>query len=210
MFNGLRLENFSWHTLKGIDLRLESGCCFGLTGSSGAGKTLFLRALADLDEHGGQVWLDGVDASRIPAHQWRRQVGLLPAESAWWNDIVGAHLTEVPLPWLERLGFDLDVLSWQVRRLSSGERQRLALARLLINRPRVLLLDEPTANLDHENSLRVEALLKEYQAQQQPVIVWISHMMDQLLRWCDPIYIIDSRGFRPVEGHRTAEAVTTS
>jgi ABC-type multidrug transport system ATPase subunit len=91
------------------------------------------------------------------APDWRRRVGLLPAESGWWADRVGAHFittndarnpATTPTPILARLGFEPDVLDWDVQRLSSGERQRLGLARLLLNRPEVLLLDEATANLD--------------------------------------------------------------
>jgi ABC-type iron transport system FetAB ATPase subunit len=206
MDSGLRLENFSWHTFSDVNLHLASGDCIGLTGPSGAGKTLFLRAIADLDDHGGQVWLDGVNASSIPAHQWRRQVGLLAAESAWWYDTVGDHFTDASGAWLERLGFDASVLTWQVRRLSSGERQRLSLVRLLANRPRVLLLDEPTANLDRENTERVEELLNDFHTDHRTVIVWVSHTPDQLVRRCDFIYRMDHRGFGPVEAHRSLEA----
>ncbi len=193
-----RLQQFRWHTFDPLDLILSPGQSMGLTGPSGSGKTLLLRALADLDVHGGRMWLDDTAADQMPAHRWRGLVGYLPAESAWWYDTVGPHLKDPPLDLMAKLGFDADVLGWEIRRLSSGERQRLALVRLLANRPCVLLLDEPTANLDRANTQRVENVLSEYRQSQQPVIVWISHDPEQLLRWCDPIFRIEGPRLVPM------------
>jgi ABC-type iron transport system FetAB ATPase subunit len=193
MSKGFRLQQLRWHTFEPLDLTLAPGQSMGLTGPSGSGKTLLLRALADLDMHDGRMWLDDRAADQIPAHQWRSLVGYLPAESAWWFDTVGEHLEQPSSELLVKLGFDTDVLQWEIRRLSSGERQRLGLLRLLVNRPRVLLLDEPTANLDKENSLRVEALLDQYRKKEEAVMVWVSHDAEQLQRWCDPVYTIEGR-----------------
>jgi ABC-type multidrug transport system ATPase subunit len=193
MNSGFELENFSCRAVKGVNLVLSPGQCMGLTGPSGAGKSLFMRALADLDAYGGRMLLDGVPASAIPAPQWRRQVGLLPAESAWWADSVGDHFDHVPNEWLQRLGFDDQVMEWQVRHLSSGERQRLSLLRLLVHKPRVLLLDEPTANLDARNIDAVETLLQQVRAEQQPGMLWVSHDVEQLKRWCDPIWLLEDQ-----------------
>jgi ABC-type Mn2+/Zn2+ transport system ATPase subunit len=195
MTTGLELVNFGWHTLSEIHLHVSPGRCLGVMGPSGSGKTLFLRAIADLDGHQGQVFLDGMASSQMPGHQWRRRVGLLPAEAAWWYDHVGEHFNGRPLSELERLGFAPEVLTWQISRLSSGERQRLALLRLLLNEPRVLLLDEPTANLDKHNTQRAESLLDDYRKSNQPVMVWVSHDANQLRRWCDTFYMLDGNGF---------------
>ena len=200
MRSGLEIIGLRVHTLKGIDLQIEPGRCVGLTGPSGSGKSLFLRALADLDPHEGRVRLEGVEAGQMPAHQWRQLVGLLPAESAWWHDSVGPHLGEAPAEWLNALGFDDGVLGWQISRLSSGERQRLALLRLLVLQPKVLLLDEPTANLDHANIERVEALLAEVRRSRPLMVVWVSHDLEQLRRNCDPIYRVDGDRIQPLDG----------
>ncbi len=141
-----------------------------------------LRAIADLDPHRGTVWLDERPCESFPAPEWRRRVGLLPAESRWWYERVGEHMGKLETEWLERLGFTIDVLDWEVRRCSSGERQRLALLRLLANRPDALLLDEPTASLDPHNTRRVEVLLQDYRHRHQTPVLWVSHDPRQIRR----------------------------
>ncbi|MBN1464243.1 ATP-binding cassette domain-containing protein, partial [candidate division KSB1 bacterium] len=79
---------------------------------------------------------------------------------------------------------------WQVSRLSSGERQRLGLVRLLANRPAVLLLDEPTANLDPRFVGEVEAMLNRYKEQRPASLIWVSHDRGQLERVADRLFEI--------------------
>lgn len=198
MPNNLIVTDLSVHTLANVCLEVNAGKCAGMTGPSGSGKTLLLRAVADMDPHGGQVRLNGLSADQTSPELWRRQVGLLPAESAWWHDIVGPHFETDPQQWLDRLGFDRSVLSWEVRRLSSGERQRLALVRLLELMPRVLLLDEPTANLDARNIERVEAVIGQYRNHHNPSVLWVSHDLNQLRRCSDQIYVIEDSRLTPV------------
>jgi len=177
---------------------VEAGECVALSGPSGCGKTLLLRALADLDPAAGTVYLDGTERSEIPAPEWRLQVGWLPAEAAWWFDTVGEHFSRaggtpavriagVPpaLPKLETLGFGEDVLGWRIDRLSTGEKQRLALFRLLLNEPKVLLLDEPTAALDISNVWKVEEVIAQYRTETGAAIVWITHSPEQIERVAD-------------------------
>jgi len=153
--------------------------CVSLTGPSGSGKTLMLRAVADLDPHEGDLFLDDIECAGIPAPVWRRQVGMLPAESLWWFDTVGEHFPAIDEGRLAMLGFDKDVTAWQVSRLSTGERQRLALARLLCNGPKALLLDEPTASLDSANRSRVEQLIASYMKEADAPVIWVSHDPEQ-------------------------------
>ncbi len=167
---------------------IRGGECLGLTGPSGAGKTLLLRALADLDPHGGTISLGSLVCDRVPAPLWRRKVGMLPAESLWWYDRVGDHFTDfdrIPASYLALLGFDASVRDWQVGRLSTGEKQRLAILRLLQNQPGALLLDEPTASLDADNIGHVEELLTGYCREHRVPVLWVSHDPDQLDRVAD-------------------------
>ena len=149
-----------------------------------------LRAVADLDPHHGKVFLDDIECNDTSPVLWHRRVGCMLAESQWWHDRVGEHLADVDISLLEALGFGQDVLDFEVPRLSSGERQRLALIRLLSNGPQALLLDEPTASLDPENTRRVERLLTDYRGQHQAPILWVSHDPGQIKRIADRHYEI--------------------
>jgi ABC-type iron transport system FetAB ATPase subunit len=189
---GLTLSGISPKVLKPVDLALAAGELVLLSGPSGSGKSLLLRAIADLDPHGGEVQIDGRARSDMPAPEWRRRVGLLPAESYWWLEKVGDHFPERISPepgdapttaaLLCEVGFGPEVLDWPVARLSTGERQRLALVRLLANRPEVLLLDEATANLDPPNRDRVETIVQDYRRDRKAAVLWVSHDPEQRRR----------------------------
>lgn len=183
-----------------VSLEVEQGDCLCLSGPSGSGKSLLLRAIADLDPHSGVACLRGVAASEIPANRWRTRVGLLPPESVWWLPRVGDHFHgDLPIP-LEQIGLTAEIMEQPVVRLSSGEKQRLALMRLLSNRPEVLLLDEPTANLDPENTRRIEAVIDVYRREQQAVVVWVSHDPSQIARVADRYYAV-------IDGSLVAQAI---
>lgn len=186
----LEIKGLGWADFTPFGLTLDGADCVVLSGPSGCGKTRLLRAIADLDDHKGHVFLDGIDCSQTSPPKWRRRVGLLPTTSRWWRDTVGAHFAATEIDHLERLGFEQDVMKWVVSRLSSGEKQRLSVLRLLANRPRVLLLDEPTANLDPENAIRVETLLTEYKNRFSAPLLWVSHDAAQIDRVATSHYTI--------------------
>jgi ABC-type iron transport system FetAB ATPase subunit len=177
----LRLEDLKIPDVEPINLTVTSGECVGLSGESGSGKTRLLRAIADMDEHGGQVYEDDVAQDQVRAHEWRRRVALLPAESQWWFDTIEEHF-DAHDEHIKALGFESDVMNWHISRCSSGEKQRLSVLRMLSNCPRVLLLDEPTANLDETNAARVEDLVKKYLARHNAIAIWVGHDESQLRR----------------------------
>lgn len=166
-----------------IDLWLDEGECLVMDGPSGAGKSRVLRAIADLDAHEGRIRCQGIAAEELRAPEWRRRVGMLAADSQWWRDQVADHFDQPPpAQQLEALDLAGKLLGQLVAKLSSGERQRFALLRLLANRPRVLLLDEPTANLDPDNVSRVEKLVAAYMAAEGAAVLWVSHDPAQAAR----------------------------
>lgn len=193
----LEIHNITFRDHGPYSLEISGAECLGLSGASGSGKTLLLRAIADLDPHGGSLRLGRMLCSEVPAPIWRRTVALLPAESCWWRDTVGEHFRDfssVGGDRLNRLGFEPDVGSWQISRLSTGEKQRLAILRLLENRPGALLLDEPTASLDAANIEKAEQLLLDYGRSNEAPLLWVSHDPAQLSRVADRSLFMDENG----------------
>ncbi|MBV8167474.1 MAG: ATP-binding cassette domain-containing protein [Alphaproteobacteria bacterium] len=166
-----------------FDLTVAPGECVGIAGPSGAGKSVFLRMIADLDPHAGSARLDDRRCADMPAPAWRRLVTYVPAESGWWAETVGEHFADraAAAALLPRVLLGDDVMGWPVSRLSTGEKQRLALIRALIQQPRALLLDEPTAALDPAATQAVERLLAEALAR-DTAIVLVSHDAHQAQR----------------------------
>lgn len=165
------------------DLRLDAGECLAVEGASGSGKSRLLRAIADLDPNRGEVRLDGRLRSAMPAPRWRRLVTYVWPDAGWWTDRVGDHFSDerAAAEWLPRLGLPDGALDWPVARASTGERQRLALVRALVQHPRVLLLDEPTGALDPDATARVEAVLRDLLAAGTGIIL-VTHDAGQARR----------------------------
>jgi phosphate-transporting ATPase len=129
------------------------------------------------------VRLDGRDRSTIAGPEWRRLVGYVPAEPGWWADTVGEHFSEwtAALAFVRDLGFPKEAKAWPIARLSTDERLRLALIRALTVRPKVLLLDEPTAALDPVSVAAVEALIAT-RVQSGLAVLWVTHDAEQARR----------------------------
>ena len=180
----LELENVSVGELDSVSQSLAAGEIVCLSGASGSGKTRLLRAVADLEPHGGDCLLGDIRQSETPAHRWRALVMMIPAESQWWHETVGEHFDACDAPGeaLEALDLPGEATSWSIDRLSSGEKQRLALIRALAREPRALLLDEPTANLDAESIQRVERWLLEIIERCQLPTLWVAHDAEQIKR----------------------------
>ncbi len=155
-----------------------------LSGPSGRGKSQLLRALTDLIPAKGEVIFQGQPTQTIAPQDLRRQIGYLPAQSAWWYERPRPHfLAPAQLP-LQQLDLTPDILDQELKNLSSGERQRLALLRLLENQPRLLLLDEPSAALDPRNTLLLETLVLDYLRKTKAGLIWVGHDPIQARRLC--------------------------
>lgn len=191
----LRLQQLRTRHVGPIELSVDGGECVCIHGASGSGKTLLLRAIADLDEHTGEAYLDAQRCSLLSAPDWRRSVALVVAESHWWGECVGEHFeTAINAGWLKQLGLPEEAVDWQLSRCSTGERQRLALLRTLMQNPAALLLDEPTGNLDQDSTLRVEELLADYRHQRQSAVLWVSHDSGQMERVAQRHFILCDGG----------------
>ena len=180
--------------LEALNLTMHGPEITGFNGPSGSGKSLLLRAIADLDPSTGDVSLDHTNRQSMTGHEWRQRVCYLAAESAWWFETVGEHFLNRSEDYLELLGFDNQVLQWKVSRLSSGEKQRLALARCLGRSPQALLLDEPTSSLDEKRILSFESVVSVYARQRHAPVLWVSHDQTQLARIAQHIIIIQADG----------------
>jgi heme ABC exporter ATP-binding subunit CcmA len=158
--------------LAGADLDVRTGEILVLKGANGAGKTSLLRVVAGLlPLSAGEATVLGLDPS-ADARALRRQVGLLGHSNALYDDLTAeenvrfaaraARLPRQTVPEaLERLGIRDRLLTLPARRLSAGQRRRVALAALLARRPQLWLLDEPHAGLDAEHRDLLDGLLKE-------------------------------------------------
>lgn len=189
------IPNGKLHILENINLEAQNGEFIAVTGQSGSGKTTLLSLLGALDSpDDGEIWLDDIAVHRLRGTQaadFRRQkIGfvfqlfyLLPNLTALEN--VMAPL----LPYRRKLDFSLkeraeellasvglkDRLHHPPARLSGGEQQRVAIARALINRPKIVLADEPTGNLDPVTGGEVLKILRELQQSDSQTLIMVTH-----------------------------------
>ncbi len=189
--------------LRGLDLTVNQGEFLSIIGNSGSGKSTLLHLLGTLDRPDqGEVRLEGRRIDNLPAEardQLRNQTfgyifqfyHLLPELTALENVLVPQMIAHSVFSWfgrarelrrrsselLERVGLG-HRLHHKPRELAGGEMQRAAIARALINRPRILLADEPTGNLDIENGSGIIALLRDLNRQEGLTIIMVTHNME--------------------------------
>jgi cell division transport system ATP-binding protein len=178
--------------LQNINITIDDGEFVFIMGKSGAGKSTLLKLLIkELEPTGGQIIVDEMNLQQMPKRfipRYRRQLGMVFQDFRLLRDrnvfenvafalrVVGAspRLIRESVPRaLKMVGLSAKYKSLP-QHLSGGEQQRVAIARALINRPKVLLADEPTGNLDHENALEIMKLLEKINNQGTTVVV-ITH-----------------------------------
>jgi len=181
-------------------LKADAGQCVMLKGASGSGKTLFLRAISDLDPNQGRVLLGADDRDQMPAPTWRQKVVYHPAEPGWWDDYVPPHFKrpEQLARDVTLVGLPTAILEQPLSRLSTGERQRLALLRSFEGSPQVLLLDEPTSGLDPQSVTQVEGILRQKIAQ-GCILIMSSHDTEQIARMADSVMVMEQGQLTEIE-----------
>lgn len=190
----LSVEELNGFGVGPVSIALAAGERLAIMGASGAGKSLLLRLLADLDPGEGKVILAGQPRETIAAPSWRRRVMLVPAQAGWWAPTVEGHfelsMMEMAVAMAARLLLPPGIMKREVRVLSTGERQRLALIRAWVRRPEVLLLDEPTSGLDPTATAAVEALLVECSGEGVGIVM-VTHDAMQARRMADRTFTMD-------------------
>src|ERR1700730_15191736 len=220
----LRLENLSKRyspdrpaIFERLELELKQGEYIAVMGESGVGKSTLLNLLAGLDQpDSGRVLLDGVDLSTLDDDAVtllrRRAVGfvfqafhVLPYLSVEQNVALPLDLLGVAEPergrrtreMLSAVGIDA-LAKRHTRELSGGEVQRVAIARALVHRPRLVLADEPTGNLDTRSAAQTLALLRAQVKENAGAGILITHSRTAA-DTADRIVVLDARGLHPLE-----------
>lgn len=201
-------------TLERVSFALAPGQRLGVVGSSGSGKSTLARGLLGLmPARAGEVrWFDRPlsGLSRVELRRWRARVQLVfqdPFRSLDPMQRVDHMLDEAlghadpPAPRSQRapaalaaltdVGLDAAALDRYPSQFSGGQRQRLALARALATRPRVLLCDEATSALDHDTQAQILMLLDQLARQRQLALLFISHDLHAVAALCDSLLVLD-------------------
>jgi lipoprotein-releasing system ATP-binding protein len=198
--------------LKGINLEVRKGEIISVVGPSGAGKTTLLMIMGTLEKaDSGKIWIDEIDLSRLSEKKlsdFRNQnIGfvfqfhqLLPEFTALENVMIPALIGNAKKSEAEKNAKELlslmrltDRMEHKPAQLSGGEKQRVAVARALINRPRVVFADEPSGSLDSDNKAELHALFFELRDKLDQTFVIVTHD-EQLASITDrTIHLIDGK-----------------
>lgn len=189
-----------FEAVKGISFSVQEGEIFGLLGPNGAGKSTTLEIMETLRaKTSGEVWVDGWNLDTSP-NDIKKIIGVQLQTSGYYPSLnltelivlfAGLYDEEVdPLVLLDSVNLR-DKAKAKYKELSGGQKQRFSIATTLINRPRIIFLDEPTTGLDPQARRNLWDLIREIRAKGTTVII-TTHYMDEAEVLCDRVAIIDS------------------
>ena len=194
------------HAVDDVSLTIYKGEIFALLGASGCGKSTLLRMLAGFEQPtAGQIMLDGVDLARVPPYQrpinmMFQSYALFPHMTVEQNIAFGLKQDRLPKAEITaRVQEMLALVHMQEfakrkpHQLSGGERQRVAIARALVNKPRLVLADEPTGNLDARNADSIFQLLGELNVAQRTAFLVVTHDLQLAKRMSRQLEMRDGR-----------------
>lgn len=186
--------------LKNISLVIEKGEVFGLLGPSGAGKTTLIKILTgQLRQVSGNAYLFGKDTLTLDSHNRERigmvmdNSGLYERLSCYDNLLLYTRIFSLPKSRISEVLDEVKLLNAKkqpVSKLSKGMRQRLILARALLNEPTLLFLDEPTSGLDPSTSARIYSLIEKLQ-EKNVTIFLTTHNMEEATKLCNHIALLN-------------------
>lgn len=199
--------------LTDVSFTAQAGECVGILGNNGAGKSTLITCLNRIrTPSGGEVRIDGRSVRDMGRREMAQSIAYVPQKSTLSQSTVFDAVLLGRKPYIKwAVGQeDLDLCADMIRRvglerlqlrsleeLSGGELQKVMLARALVQQPRVLLLDEPTSNLDPKNQYEMLALVRQLAREQEITVLVVIHDLNLALRYCDRFYFLkDGRGYR--------------
>lgn len=198
------------HALRGVSVKFEPGKMYAITGRSGSGKTTLLSLIAGLDSPlNGTITVNGTDISGVDRDKYRREnIGmvfqayyLLPQLTVAENIMLSSEITKQAKPdvgmLLEIVGLSAFHGKKRANQLSGGEQQRIAIARAIATEPPIILADEPTGNLDNENSKNIISLLKSMAHERQKCVIVVTHS-EEIAAEADVRYVMSDGSLRAV------------
>lgn len=199
-----RLEGRFFHSVKHVSLRCEKGEVLGLLGPNGAGKTTTLRLLSTaLQPDAGNILINGVDVVQDPVSA-RKKIGFLSGSTGLYGRLTGREniayfgrlngMNEDDITnRINEIASKLDMHSFLDRRsetYSTGMKQKTSIARAVVHRPEVVVLDEPTTGLDIMAAKTVIDFIRDLKSQMVPVI-FSTHHLEEVTELCDRVTVID-------------------
>lgn len=194
-----------------VNLTFEQGSLYGILGSSGSGKTTFLSLIAGLDTpKKGDILYEGKSINKIGLTKYRnryvsivfQQYNLLPYMTALQNITSAMEITnskhknreEYALLMLEKVGVNKELAQHNVQKLSGGQQQRVAIVRAMCCDAELVIADEPTGNLDEQNSAEIIKLFKQLAHEQNKCVIVITHEKE-IANECDTVLRLAHKKF---------------